>query len=103
MTAACFQPMPPALLAEVAMRNIERLECVGISRVQATAIVEAQQDSIAEIVQMRDDLPSRITRKDEIRNIEKWMEDLRSDAASVKWMVGVLVLFEIANFVKQFL
>lgn len=69
---------------------------------QASAIVEAQQNSIAEIVEMRDGLPSRIKRKYEIRDIDKGMADLKFDVTSVKWMAGVLVLFEIANFIKQF-
>lgn len=89
------------------LKFVEKLEKSGISREHASAIAEAQKDSISEI------MDSTLATKGDINSIKLELQSVKSDLrvemsairgemASLKYMVGVLVVIAVANFGKQF-
>jgi len=85
------------------LKFVERLEKAGVTREQASAIVEAQKDALSEA------LDSTLATKSDLHGIELAIASLRLATAgvqgemfSLKWMIGVLVALAIANFAKQF-
>jgi predicted transcriptional regulator len=86
---------------------VERLEKAGLSREQASAIVEAQKDSLSEV------LDSTLATQSGLREIRSEMQavknnisllDAKVDAKfdKLSWMMGILMAIAIANFAKQY-
>lgn len=89
------------------LKFVERLEKSGISREQASAIAEAQKESISEI------LDSTLSTKGDISSLRTEIQSVKSELriemtaikgemTSVKYMLATLVAIAIANFGKQF-
>ncbi len=86
---------------------VDRLEKAGLSREQASAIVDAQKDSLSEV------LDSTLATKSDIREIHSDMQavknnisllDAKVDAKidKLSWMMGILIAMAIVNFAKQY-
>ena len=79
---------------------VDRLEKAGLSREQASAIVDAQKDAFSEA------LDSTIATKRDVEllsnKLDKVEAKLFGELTLVKWMVGVLIAIAIANFAKQY-
>ncbi len=79
---------------------VDRLEKSGLSREQASAIVDAQKDAFSEA------LDSTIATKRDVEllsnKLDKVEAKLFGELTLVKWMVGVLIAIAIANFAKQY-
>lgn len=89
------------------LKFVEKLEKSGISREQASAIVEAQKESLAEVMDntlaTKSDINSLRLEITGMRGeIKSEISSLRGEMMNIKWMVGVLVGIAIANFAKQF-
>lgn len=89
------------------LKFVERLEKSGISREHASAIAEAQKESLSEI------LDSTLATKGDINALKTEMQSVKSELkiemtaikgemTSVKYMLATLVGIAIANFGKQF-
>jgi hypothetical protein len=89
------------------LKFVERLEKSGISREHASAIAEAQKDSISEI------MDSTLATKGDANNLKLEMQSMKTELkvemtaikgemTSVKYMVGILVAIALANFGRQF-
>lgn len=72
---------------------VDRLEKAGMSREQASAIVDAQKDAFSEA------LDSTIATK---RDLDRVESKLLGELTLVKWMLGVLIAIAISNFAKQY-
>jgi len=79
---------------------VDRLEKAGLSREQASAIVDAQKDAFSEA------LDSTIASKRDVEllsnKLDKVESKLLGELTLVKWMLGVLIAIAIANFAKQY-
>jgi hypothetical protein len=79
---------------------VSRLEQAGVSREQAAALLEAQQDMFSHAVE------TTLATKLDMARLEKSIEALdikfTNELLLLKWMIGVLVALSIANFAKQF-
>jgi hypothetical protein len=75
------------------LKFAERLEKAGLTREQATAIAEAQEDVLAEA------LETALATKADIARLEAKLDH---ETALLKWMMGVLLGIAVANFAKQF-
>ena len=79
---------------------VDRLEKAGLSREQASAIVDAQKDAFSEA------LDSTIASKRDVEllsnKVDKVESKLLGELTLVKWMLGVLIAIAIANFAKQY-
>jgi DNA-binding transcriptional MerR regulator len=86
---------------------VSRLEQAGMSREQAAALLEAQQDMFSHAVE------HTLATKRDIARLEKQIDaldvkfsseiaKLAAELLLLKWMIGVLVALSIANFAKQF-
>jgi len=79
---------------------VDRLEKAGLSREQASAIVEAQKDAFSEA------LDSTLATKRDVEllsnKLDKVEAKLLGELTLMKWMVGVLIAIALANFAKQF-
>lgn len=89
------------------LKFVEKLEKSGISREQASAIVEAQKESLAEVMDntlaTKSDINSLRLEITGMRGeLKSEISSLRGEMMNIKWMVGVLVGIAIANFTKQF-
>jgi hypothetical protein len=89
------------------LKFADRIEKAGASRELATALAEAQKESLSEV------LDSTLATKSDIHGIRLNMEilkteiktdiaGLRGEITSIKWMMGALVALATANFAKQF-
>jgi hypothetical protein len=85
------------------LKFVNRLEKAGLTREQATAIVEAQKESLSEV------LDTTLATKGDIHGvrldmagIKTEMAGLRGEMANIKWLLGVIVALAVANFAKQF-
>jgi len=72
---------------------VDRLEKAGLSREQASAIVDAQKDAFSEA------LDSTIATK---RDLDRVESKLLGELTLMKWMLGVLIAIAISNFAKQY-
>lgn len=85
------------------LKFAERLEKAGMPREQASALAEAQRDSLAEVMDAQLATKGDISAvKLEIAGLRTDMAGLRGEVSTVKWMLGALVALAIANFAKQF-
>lgn len=85
------------------LKFAERLEKAGATRELASAMAEAQKESLAEV------LDTTLATKADISGVKLEMASVRADMAGVrgelstiKWMMGVLIAIAVANFAKQF-
>lgn len=90
---------------------VTRLEKAGVSREQAAALLEAQQEMFSHALST-----SLATKRDIVRletsialldtklsgEILKLDAKFSGELVLLKWMVGVLVALSVANFTKQF-
>lgn len=85
------------------LKFAERMERAGMPREQASALAEAQRESLAEVLDTTLATKSDIaTVKLEISGLHTEMASVRGEMSTIKWMLGVLVAIAIANFAKQF-
>ena len=79
---------------------VDRLEKAGLSREQASAIVDAQRDAFSEA------LDSTLATKRDVELLSNKLDKVESklfgELTLVKWMVGALIGLAIANFAKQY-
>jgi len=79
---------------------VDRLEKAGLSREQASAIVDAQKDAFSEA------LDSTLATKRDVEllsnKLDKVEAKLLGELTLVKWMVGALIAIAISNFAKQY-
>ena len=76
---------------------------LGCPREQATALAEAQRDSLSEVMDAQLASKSDIADlKLEISGVRTDMAGLRGEISTLKWMMGALVALAIGNFAKQF-
>jgi len=78
------------------LKFAKRMEKSGMPREQATALAEAQKDSLAEV------LDSTLASKDDIHLLRIDVVGIKSEMTTIKWMMGVLVALAVANFAAQF-
>ena len=92
------------------LKFVESLERAGASRELASALVEVQKESLAEVMDatlatkadirsVRDDLVKLDRRMDGLDG-KFSLVDAKFDKLS--WMVGILIALAVANFAKQF-
>ena len=92
------------------LKFVERLEKAGASRELASALVEVQKESLAEVMDstlatkndiraVRDDLLKMDRRMDSL-DARFSLVDAKFDKLS--WMIGILIALAVANFAKQF-
>jgi hypothetical protein len=74
----------------------QRVKEARLTREQASAIVEAQKESLAEAVD------TTLATKGDIHGVRLDMAGLRGEMANIKWFLGVIVALAAANFAKQF-
>ena len=79
------------------LKFAERLEKAGLTREQASAIAEAQKDSLAEA------LDTTLSTKADVERIERKLIEHDGKFDKLSWMLGVLIAIAVANFAKQFL
>ena len=85
------------------LKFVERLEKAGASRELASALVEVQKESLAEV------MDSTLSTKDDIRSVrddlvkmDRRIDGLDAKFDKLSWMMGVLIALAVANFAKQF-
>jgi cell division protein FtsX len=85
------------------LKFVERLEKAGASRELASALVEVQKESLAEI------MDSTLATKSDIRSVrddlvkmDRRMDGLDAKFDKISWMLGILIALAVANFAKQF-
>ncbi len=85
------------------LKFVERLEKAGASRELASALVEVQKESLAEI------MDSTLATKNDIRTVrddlvkaDRRMDGLDAKFDKLSWMMGILIALAVANFAKQF-
>ena len=96
------------------LKYVDRLEKAGFARAQATAFVEAQRDTLAEV------MDSTLATKEDFREIKTEMREIRTEMRDAKtemrtletkfdakfnllhWMLGVVLVLAVANFGKQY-
>lgn len=71
------------------LKFAERMEKAGMPREQASALAEAQRESLAEV------LDTTLATKSDIAMLDAKIDKLT-------WMMGILIAIAIANFAKQF-
>jgi len=79
---------------------VDRLEKAGLSREQASAIVEAQKDAFSEALDLTLATKSDIARLEESTKLSMSVLDAKME--KISWMVGILIAIAIANFAKQY-
>jgi hypothetical protein len=79
---------------------VDRLEKAGLSREQASAIVEAQRDAFSEALDSTLATKADIDRLEASTKLSMSVLDAKIDKLS--WMVGILIAIAIANFAKQY-
>jgi hypothetical protein len=89
------------------LKYVEHLEKSGIPREHASAIANAQKESLSEVLDStlatKQDIQSlKLENKENIQSLKLEMSALKGEMTSIKWMMGVLVGVAIANFAKQF-
>ena len=85
------------------LKFVERLEKAGASRELASALVEVQKESLAEV------MDSTLATKNDIRavrddlvKVDRRMDGLDAKFDKLSWMMGILIALAVANFAKQF-
>lgn len=82
------------------LKFAERLEKAGLTREQASAIVETQKEALAEA------LDTTLATRTDIAGLKADIVRLETkidhETSLLKWMMGVLMAVAIANFAKQF-
>ena len=85
------------------LKFVERLEKAGASRELASALVEVQKESLAEVMDntlaTKGDMQSV---RDDLVKIDRRMDGMDGKFDKLSWMMGVLIAISIANFAKQF-
>lgn len=82
---------------------VERLEKAGVTRELASALVEAQRESLAEAVDTTLATKADIREvRDDLVKIDRRMDGLDAKFDKLTWMMGILIALAIANFAKQF-
>lgn len=85
------------------LKFVERLERAGASRELASALVEVQKESLAEVMDAtlatKDDIRSV---RDDLVKMDRRMDGLDAKFDKLSWMVGILIALAVANFAKQF-
>ena len=92
------------------LKFVERLEKAGASRELASALVEVQKESLAEVMDSTFATKSDIRAvRDDLVNIDRRMDGLDAKFSLVdakfdklSWMIGILIALAVANFAKQF-
>lgn len=85
------------------LKFAERLEKAGASRELASAMAEAQKESLAEVLDTTLATKTDITGvKLEVAGVRADMAGVRGELSTIKWMMGVLIAVAVANFAKQF-
>ena len=83
---------------------VDRLEKAGLSREQASAIVEAQKDALKDA--FSEALDITLATKADIARLETSTKlsiaSLDSKIDKLSWMVSILIAIAIANFAKQY-
>ena len=79
---------------------VDRLEKAGLSREQASAIVEAQKDAFSEALDLTLATKADIARLEESTKLSMSVLDAKME--KISWMVGILIAIAIANFAKQY-
>jgi len=82
------------------LKYAERLEKAGLTREQATAIIEAQKESLAEALdtQLATKADTEALRSD----LRETKAELNGKLALVHWMLAAVLAIAVANFAKQF-
>ena len=78
------------------LKFAERLEKAGATRELAAAIVEAQKDSLAEVME------STLATRADIDRIERKLIEHDGKFTLLQWMLAALIAIALANFAKQF-
>ena len=82
------------------LKYAERLEKAGATRELASAMAEAQKESLAEA------LDTTLATKADLlatkNELKLELSSLRGEMVNIKWILGVLVALAVANFAKQF-
>ena len=85
------------------LKFVESLERAGASRELASALVEVQKESLAEVMDAtlatKDDIRSV---RDDLVKMDRRMDGLDAKFDKLSWMVGILIALAVANFAKQF-
>ena len=89
------------------LKFAERLEKAGMPRELASALAEAQKESLAEVMDVqlasKGDIAllEKALRADQER-IERKLIEHDGKFALLQWMVGIVIALAVANFAKQY-
>ena len=82
------------------LKFAERLEKAGLTREVASALAEAQRESLSEA------LDTTLATKSDIDGLKRDIDRLEAkrdkESSLIKWMMGALIALAAANFAKQF-
>ena len=84
------------------LKFVERLEKAGASRELASALVEVQKESLAEVMDAtlatKDDIRSV---RDDLVKMDRRIDGLDAKFDKLSWMMGILIALAVANFARQ--
>ncbi|MFZ4623808.1 MAG: hypothetical protein ACOYNF_06180 [Rhodoferax sp.] len=89
------------------LKFVERLEKAGATRELASAMAEAQKESLAEV------MDAQLATKSDVRDVRAEVLAVKTGLAlleakfearfdKLSWMMGILIALAAANFAKQF-
>ena len=83
---------------------VERLESAGMPREQAVALLQAQQEVFAEAMDSTLATKSDIQNlKSEVVKVDRCMDRLDAKLDKLVWMLGIVVVLTVADFIKHFI
>jgi hypothetical protein len=85
------------------LKFVERVEKAGASRELASAMAEAQKESLSEVMDAQLATKTDIFGvRDALVKVERRMVSLDAKFDKLSWMMGILIALAVANFAKQF-
>ncbi|SBT04091.1 conserved hypothetical protein [Candidatus Accumulibacter aalborgensis] len=89
------------------LKFAERLEKAGMSRELASALAEAQKDSLAEVMEAQMATKGDVAALEkplrlDLERVERKLIEHDGKFALLQWMIGIVIALALANFAQQF-